>query len=737
MINSYAYRVDPTGTEKLGSSTSRDRYKECLPGVYEDTYVLEALTETTTIQHCGDFSLPLHQTVAHTSRAIRETEVRNYITLKKWPNNLTDTLVMSSLVGRKQLGFTHEPIEEFVERVRMERERVMSIGPATLTSRYSVVAFEFSLLDIETGEVFDQLPQIITALLDELDLGCLVYKIGSYDFVALLNFGLPKSYDYAIKQLKQIARLINAKGSYKVSARNSSLFNVFPLPLSVTRDGVFCEILDVDVKDSISAIKQFLSFKPGAKESGSAPIVKSDSEDEPAPLEEDYSWRKDHDFAVTRVFYSGINKLIGKNKNKDKIRKLIGYLLFSTFKDDNGFLILSSSKLCTLLYGDDKRVQQNNFNLSATLKLLEPFVSISTAQHIYKEKKATILKTAEFHEDINVLAAEEYKWIRRDLVWLSSGESCNEFEKHNLKEAREKAIREDCFYPVEIAKTLLSTLNSLPSHTFTAIYNEGINSALDAVSFLPASKRDTAINQIHNIRLQPIPIYSIKPGTSRIYPEFYSFAYLNKTIRKQFFKGKFLADLKHCHLSIFAHLWNVDELFPYLKEEDSWAALESLFLLPKPILKELIMPLLYGETKEAFNETTATKDEIEKFLNHPIVEEMLKKKADYLKEADLKGYGFDAFRNKIIQKGHHHKQFLSQISQSYEFFILGDIYESYVNLKDKNTSKKFNILLYLFDGFIFDCNSRDFQRIKRDMEISVEQKLSILQIPTKLVIEEI
>ncbi len=279
MINSYAYRVDPTGTEKLGSSNSRDRYKECLPGVYEDTYVLEALTETTTIQHCGDFSLPLHQTVAHTYRAIRETEVRNYITLKKWPNNLTDTLVMSSLVGRKQLGFTHEPIEEFVERVRMEREGVMSIGPATIPSRYSVVAFEFSLLDIETGEVFDQLPQIISALLDELDLGCLVYKIGSYDFVALLNFGLPKSYDYAIKQLKQIARLINAKGSYKVSARNSSLFNVFPLPLSVTRDGVFCEILDVDVKDSISAIKQFLSFKPGAKETQSAPVVKYDSED--------------------------------------------------------------------------------------------------------------------------------------------------------------------------------------------------------------------------------------------------------------------------------------------------------------------------------------------------------------------------------------------------------------------------------------------------------------------------
>jgi hypothetical protein len=116
---------------------------------------------------------------------------------------------------------------------------------------------------------------------------------------------------------------------------------------------------------------------------------------------------------------------------------------------------------------------------------------------------------------------------------------------------------------------------------------------------------------------------------------------------------------------------------------------------------------------------------------------MLQKKADYLKEADLRGYGFDAYRNKIVQKGHHHKQYLSQIAQSYEFLILDDIYKTYLDLKDKNTSKRFNILLYLFDGFVFDCNSRDLQRITRDMRSLVEQKLSILNIPTKLVIEEI
>lgn len=741
MINSYAYRVDPLGTQKLGSSNSKDKYKEFVPGVYEDTYVLEELLNTSTVQHCGNVSVPLHNTVPHTSRIVTNTKVRNYTILKKYPNILTDTLLMSSLVGKKQLGFTHEPIEEFISRARIIRDGVRCIGAAKRSSTYSVVAFEFSVVDDVTGEIHDQLPQLILATLTELDFGCLMYKICSYDYVVLVNFWWNLSYTEALQKLKYISRLINTQGPYNISARNSSLFNVFPMPLSVTRDDVFCEILGVDVKDSIRAIKQFLDFKPSTKNGQIPQIVKPDIEpdrEETAQQEEqDYSWRKEHDFVVTRAFYSDINKLIGKDKNKDKIRKLLGYLLFSSFKDDDGNLILSSSKLCTLLDRTDKRVLQNNFNLSATLKLVEPYVFITTSQHIYKEKKATVLKTAEFTHDISVLAAEEYKCLRRDLVWLSDGENCNRFEKQLLQDQRDEAIQEDCFFPVDVAEKLLLTLNSLPSHTFTNIYNEGIISALDAVSLLPPSKQPTAKNQLKGIRLQPIPIYAIKPGTSRIYPEFNSFAFLNKTIRKQFFKGRYIADLKHCHLSIFSMLWNVDELVPYLKEEDSWRALESLFSLSKPIIKELIMPLLYGETKEAFNDTSATTSDIEKFLSHPVVEVLMKKKADFLNDADRRGFGYDAYKNKIVQKGHHHKQFLSQIAQSYEFLIFEEIYKSYLDLKDKNTSKRFNILLYLFDGFVFDCNSRDLQRITRDMEISVQQKLSILNIPTKLVIETV
>ena len=736
MTNSYAYRVDPSGTESLGKGNTREKYKECLPGVYADTYVLEELLRSSTIQFCGPFSKPLHLTTPHTSKDVREIDAKNLQGLKIHSNQLEDTLLMSALVGKKQIGYIHKPLIEFVRGVRIKNHGIRSIGSETRDARFNLVALEFSLLDIETGEIYSSLPGVVRETITGLDLGCLIYRIGIHDYAALVNFGHRFSYDDALDKLKQISRLINKKGSYKVSARNSSLFNVFPLPLSITRDGLFCELLDVPVSESITRLKEFLLFTSDVVETR-LPQEETTTIEEAGEEEQNIRWRKDHDFVVTRAFYTGINRVIGRDKNKDKIRKLLGYLLFSSFKDSDDNLILSSSKLCTLFDGNDKRVLQNNFNLSATLKLLDPFASITTGQHIYKDKKATILKTAEFNEDINVLAAEEYKSLRRDLVWLSNGESCNTFEKQLLQSQREKANKEDSYFEVEIAKKLLLALNSLPAHTFSGIYNEGIISALDAVSLLPLSKQSTAREQLKGIRLQPIPIYSIKPGTSRIYPEFNSFAFLNKGIRKQFFRGRYIADLKHCHLSIFSMLWNVEELVPYLKEEDSWASLESLFSLPKPILKELIMPLLYGETRGAFNDTTATTSEIETFLSHPIILSLLEKKAKFLKRADELGYALDAYNNKIIQRGHHYKQLLSQISQSYEFLILEEIYKSYLDLKDKNTSKRFNILLYLFDGFIFDCNHRDFQRVAKDMEITTTKKLLDLQIPTKLVIEKI
>ena len=156
MINSYAYRVDPEGTLKLGSSNSWVKYKKYVPGVYEDTYVLEALLRTTTVQHCGDVLLPLHRTVPHTSRNITETKVLRYTGLKKYPNILTDTLLMSSLVGRKQLGYTHEPTEELIRNARIIRDGVRCKGSTKLPSTYSVVAFEFSIRDNFTGEIHDQ-----------------------------------------------------------------------------------------------------------------------------------------------------------------------------------------------------------------------------------------------------------------------------------------------------------------------------------------------------------------------------------------------------------------------------------------------------------------------------------------------------------------------------------------------------------------------------------------------------
>ena len=156
MTNSYAYRVDPLGTESLGKGNTREKYKECLPGVYADTYVLEELLRSSTIQFCGPFSKPLHLTTPHTSKDVREIDAKNLQGLKIHSNQLEDTLLMSALVGKKQIGYIHKPLVEFVRGVRIKNHGIRSIGSEKRDARFNLVALEFSLLDIETGEIYSK-----------------------------------------------------------------------------------------------------------------------------------------------------------------------------------------------------------------------------------------------------------------------------------------------------------------------------------------------------------------------------------------------------------------------------------------------------------------------------------------------------------------------------------------------------------------------------------------------------
>ena len=735
MIQAFSHQLNPIGTKALKNTT---KYSEHIPDVYEATYVLESLLDEFTVQYCGDLDKTLAQTNSYTSRHILDTSAIHLRRLThkegrdpraKW---MSVRMLMKALLGKKQTGVMNADVRERVqiyETVDGIRARYRQHQQAL----HRVVILEVPLINVNTGEIQPDIQTTVISVLDHLGYPHIVYSTGPHSRGVLINLGYPRSYNAAVKLILDICRAINLQAPTYIRLENSSLVTPIPIPLSITHQTHYCCIPGYSAAESISLIASFLAF---TKEPIREPLPQTEQDqipnDEPESIapEDRHEWRILNDFVVSRTFYTAINKLIGKDKNRDKIRKLLGYLLFSNFKDQEGHVILSSRSLCIFLYGSDKRVEQNNFNLSATLSLLDPFVSITTREHRYKDNRATTLDSATFMEDINVLAANEYKGPRIDLVWLSDGELCRHYEEHKLQEQRQRALDSKLLYPCPIARTLMDTLNSLPSHTFTREYNNHIAEVRDMVELMDGESKENVLWKLKQIKLQPIPIYHQTRNSNRLQPST-SFARLNKELRDTFFQHCYMADLSHCQLAINTMLWDCKEMAEILKTPEPWKRLEEIIGISKADIKALIYPLVYN-IYESSKPLPIEEWKLKAFLQSLPVKHLIHARDNYLSDSRTIGFRDDAYGNKVILHRGQENSFLSLISQSYEMYLLADIFKSYIDNKDKNSSKSFQILVYLFDGFIFSCNHRDYERTSTWMKVSVREKCEQRSISTNL-----
>jgi hypothetical protein len=270
----------------------------------------------------------------------------------------------------------------------------------------------------------------------------------------------------------------------------------FPLPLTITKQGHYCEILNVSAVESEARIEEFLEHRKH-RINGQTTIPPPQERDENTPATEepartkpledhDILWFVPDDYVVCKSFFDGVTKLIKdkahpENTTTKKLietRKLLGYILFSKNKDRAGNLILSSEAICQAIYGTKKKVRGNNFNLSAMLHLLDPIASLQISKPSYKNNLATTLESIRFNEEFDVLWTEECQKLRKELVWLSSGKSVQGHANAVLEFQREKATKSTTLYPCDIADTLMERLNNQKPNIFTKIYNNGISSAL-------------------------------------------------------------------------------------------------------------------------------------------------------------------------------------------------------------------------------------------------------------------
>jgi hypothetical protein len=752
MTPSFSFRLDPVGTKKLingrkSNSYRANTYISNIPGVWCTAYTLRCLANLFTAQFSSELET-FGTGSPHTEITIVSKPPKAIKSAVEYEAPLTDTLVAASLLGVRFLHVQSYDVQEEKLTTTYKKTddptpiRYRSIRTGKAKHQVLVVAVEFSPLNATTGEMYEN--SNIPLLFSWLEQKHLLYSIADDKCCLLTLLPSPSEYPKAIDYLKQLSAKVMETTGILIDGEKSSLFVPFPLPLTITKQGHYCEILNVSAVDSDARIQEFLEHrKHRIKEQTTIPPPQERDENTPAteepaqtkpPEDHDIQWYVSDDYVVCKSFYDGVTKLIQdkaapENTTPKKLietRKLLGYFLFSKNKDRTGNLILSSEAICQAIHGTKKKVRGNNFNLSAMLHLLDPIASLQISKPSYRNNLATTLKSIRFTEEFNVLWTEECQKLRKELVWLSNGKNTLKHQAAILQYQRENATNSTTLYPCDIALDLMDELNKQKPNIYTKIYNSGISRALLMAEALDRNSKNTNKSTLDKIRLQPIPIYHRTEKTNRL-AQSGGFFSLSREIRNSFFSGYFMADIKHSQLSINSFLWECEEMQEKLKGGDVWNYLCQSSGLTKDEAKAGLMLLMYE-----INSKIPQDSPYIKLFNVPEIKALKESKQAYIKRILSDGYVFDAFGNRVEINDGNVSSRVPSISQGYEFLLLQDIFRHYIDHHEKDSNTTFQILLYGIDGFFYSCDRRYEERVEKFISSKFQQKASELGIYTSL-----
>ena len=191
-----------------------------------------------------------------------------------------------------------------------------------------------------------------------------------------------------------------------------------------------------------------------------------------------------------------------------------------------------------------------------------------------------------------------------------------------------------------------------------------------------------------------------------------------------------MADIKHSQLSINSFLWECEVMQEKLKGGNVWNYLCQSSGLTKEEAKAGLMLLMYE-----INSKIPQDSPYNKLFNVPEIKALKESKQAYIKRILSDGYVFDAFGNTVEINDSNVSSKVPSISQGYEFLLLQDIFQHYIDHHEKDSNTTFQILLYTVDGFIYSCDKRYEARVEKFISSKFQQKASELGIYTSLEIE--
>lgn len=287
---------------------------------------------------------------------------------------------------------------------------------------------------------------------------------------------------------------------------------------------------------------------------------------------------------------------------------------------------------------------------------------------------------------------------------------------------REKAEAAQLQAPCEDSRAWCALLNDAPSRLFAERITRSMDEAWAYALSLDGARGHMARLNLHAINDSPQPTYLPCEHSVRLRTVGLSLQTAPKAVRRVLLKGCQELDLKSSQLAIVAAIWGIDALYNYLAAGGSiWADLER-HVAAGPV-KEALKRALYGAVYGAGiprmtrdMKTTAldrcgvrlTTGHVERFLTHPMIQELLGAREARMREIGDKGGAYDCFgrwlsvdamkRSTGRNTRHAIRSILAQLSQATELLLLRPVLEMALEERRKERAA-FSVVLFQHDGF--------------------------------------
>jgi hypothetical protein len=444
-------------------------------------------------------------------------------------------------------------------------------------------------------------------------------------------------------------------------------------------------------------------------------------------------------------------------------RRMVEYLIFSRFEDDEGRLIVPATTIEKLVRGKPIAGKRHFAATDWLSSFSQDVWRLDVRPHSHWGGEARTV-SRDLPQDVQEILEEEPLHAFGETegqVWFVTG----------VPVTRKKMYAEAATYtetlkmlaegvgPNHPAHALMTYLNNQPQTTIGKIVKANWSRVMQEFNAMPeGASREAAHRTLLVLRDYCKLIYAASDKTPRLHALGATIHQLPRALRKAALHGCVSLDARACQLAVVAKLWDVPQVSEFLSSRQSiWTELLSAMGVgtdAKPLVKEALYSIIFGmkvanvrstllgqpkcqhsrksrrrtlrsvKPVEAVNEVAA-----DAFLAHPLIVELLVARQARLRQIKKCRHIVDAFGRCIGYNRRHAKMrsLLAQEVQSYEVALMLSL------LPMIEAERDLVVVSWLHDGVtvhITDANQRE--RIVRRLQAAFSSRAASLGLLTSL-----